>query len=77
MKRADSAIYGRISLSRQRRGNIENKAQSVIHLRRTGSSSAKRLAGRRGSRIDFSCTVIKTSASNANNCYIPYYGKRD
>lgn len=43
--------------SRRRRGYMDNKAQCINHPKSRGSCSAKRLAGKRGSRIDFSCTA--------------------
>ncbi|WVZ01702.1 hypothetical protein V8G54_022508 [Vigna mungo] len=60
-KRASKAKYATTKLSRHIRGNMESMANCVNHLKIKGSSTARRVAGRRGSRIDFSCTKRNTT----------------
>ncbi|KAJ1412761.1 hypothetical protein SESBI_20195 [Sesbania bispinosa] len=56
-KRASKAKYGTTKPSRHIRGNMESMANCMNHLNIKGSSKASRVAGRRGSRMDFSCTA--------------------
>ncbi|KEH25338.1 hypothetical protein MTR_6g017320 [Medicago truncatula] len=57
IKRANKAKYGTIKPSRHIRGNMENIANFMNHLKIKGSSKASMVAGRSGNKMDFSCTV--------------------